>query len=204
MKKCYTNVKLIDGRNFSGERKNVVVEDGIITAFSDDLPGECEIIDCKNRYLSPAWIDVHGHSDLSVFELPDGGTRRAGGFGIEIAGNCGLSPFPLTDSNRANLAKIYESYKTAPDWQSYAEYCLKLHQQRLGFELFSFCGHNTLHSAVLGYEEKIPTADELKKMSLLLAETLEQGALGMSLGLLYSPGRFAVHRQRMDVCQRSS
>ncbi|MBR2509807.1 MAG: hypothetical protein IKB71_08675 [Lentisphaeria bacterium] len=198
MKKCYANVKLIDGRNFSGERKNVVVEDGIITAFSDDLPGECEIIDCENRYLSPAWIDVHGHSDLSVFELPDGGTRRAGGFGIEIAGNCGLSPFPLTDLNRANLAKIYESYKMPLDWQSYAEYCLKLQPKRRGFEVFSFCGHNTLHSAALGYEEKIPSADELKKMSLLLEETLEQGALGMSLGLLYSPGRFAAQNE-LDI-----
>ena len=83
--KCYTNVKLIDGRNFCGESKNVVIDNGIITDFTDVVPDNAEVIDGKNCYLSPSWIDVHGHSDLSVFELVDGGSRRAGGFGCEIA-----------------------------------------------------------------------------------------------------------------------
>lgn len=191
MRKCYTNVKLIDGRNFYGESKNVVVENGIIAEFSDFIPQGTEVIDGKNKYLSPAWIDVHGHSDLSVFELEDGGTRRRGGFGIEIAGNCGLSPFPLTALNRENLSKVYENYHTPLCWESYSEYFSALRAKQRGFELFSFCGHNSLHAAVMGYDDKNYAADDLKKMTLLLDETLEQGTLGLSLGLLYSPGRFA-------------
>lgn len=191
MKKCYTNARLIDGRNFSGERKNVVAAGGFIVNFCDFVPNDAEVIDCQNKYLTPAWTDVHGHSDLSVFELADGGSRRWGGFGIEIAGNCGLSPFPVTEYNRENLEKVYENYKTPLEWSSYAEYAAKLNEKERGFELFSFCGHNTLHAAVMGYEEKKTSNEDLKKMGSLLAETLEQGALGMSLGLLYSPGRFA-------------
>ena len=189
--KCYTNVNLIDGRNFYGERKNIVVDDGFITDFADDVPRNAEVIDGGNCYLSPAWIDVHGHSDLAVFELEDGGSRRAGGFGYEIGGNCGLSPFPFTEFNRENLKRIYENYKTPLDWCNYEEYSELLHQQKRGFELFSFCGHNTLHSSVMGYEEKNASVEDIKKMSAVLAENLEQGALGLSLGLLYSPGRFA-------------
>ena len=191
MRKCYTNVKLIDGKNFYGERKNIVVENGFITDFTDFVIEDAEVIDCRNKYLSPSWIDVHGHSDLSIFELEDGGTRRHGGFGIEIAGNCGLSPFPLTDLNRQNLTKVYENYQTPLNWTNYSEYVSKLRKQKHGFELFSFCGHNSLHSAVMGYEKKLPNADELQKITSLLTETLENGALGLSLGLLYSPGRFA-------------
>lgn len=191
MKKCYTNVKLIDGRNFYGEQKNVVVEDGFIVDFTDVPAENAEIIDGQNQYLSPSWTDVHGHSDLSVFELEDGGSRRAGGFGVEIAGNCGLSPFPLTEFNRENMQKIYESYQTELDWENYSQYQTKLRAKRRGFELFSLCGHNSLHAAVMGYEEKKATQNDIKKMCSMLSETLEQGALGLSLGLLYSPGRFA-------------
>ena len=150
MKKCYTNVRLIDGRNFCGEQKNIVVEDNIIVDFCNAVPPDMEIIDGENRYLSPSWIDVHGHSDMAVFELADGGTRRAGGFGGEIAGNCGLSPFPVTEFNRDNLVKVYERYKQPLSWRSFAEYHFELHRKMRAFELFSFCGHNTLHSAVLG------------------------------------------------------
>ena len=195
MQKCYTNVRLIDGRNFFGESKNVVVENDIITDFFDFVPPNTDVIDGGNKYLSPSWIDVHGHSDLSVFELIDGGSRRSGGFGIEIAGNCGLSPFPVTDMNCENLVKVYENYHTLLTWQSYGDYCTELRKKPHGFELFSFCGHNSLHAAVMGYEEKKLTADDLKKMTSLLAETLEQGALGLSLGLLYSPGRFATEKE---------
>ena len=191
MKKCYTNVHLIDGRNFSGERKNIIVDGGRIVDFSDFVPHDMEVFDCGGKYLSPAWIDVHGHSDMAVFELPGGGTRRAGGFGVEIAGNCGLSPFPLTEFNRENLLKVYERYKTPLWWGNYAEYQTELQKKDCAFELYSFCGHNSLHSAVMGYEEKAATADDLLKMTCLLSEVLEQGALGLSLGLLYSPGRFA-------------
>lgn len=191
MKKCYINAKLIDGKNFHGSRKNIAVENDVIVNFTDEVPSGYKIIDCQNKYLSPAWVDVHGHSDLSIFELDNGGTRRAGGFGIEIAGNCGLSPFPLTDLNRENMTKIYENYHTPLIWHDYAEYQLKLQEKQRGFKLFSFCGHNTLHAAAMGYEDKIPSADDLKKMLSLFSETLEHGALGLSLGLLYSPGRFA-------------
>ena len=191
MKKCYTNVRLIDGRNFFGERKNLLVENDIIVSFGDDLPLDAKIIDGKNSYLSPAWIDVHGHSDMAVFELADGGTRRAGGFGCEIAGNCGLSPFPLTDLNYDNLTGIYKSYPTSLSWRNYAEYFAKIREKKRGFELFSFCGHNTLHAASAGYKSQSASADEVKKMTVLLTESLEQGALGLSLGLLYAPGRSA-------------
>ncbi len=189
--KCYTNVQLIDGINFFGERKNIVVDNGFITDFAECVPDDAEVIDCKNCYLSPAWIDVHGHSDLAVFELEDGGSRRKGGFGCEIGGNCGLSPFPLTELNCENLKRIYENYQTPLDWRNYEEYSALLQQQKRGFELFSFCGHNTLHSSVMGYEQQNASAEDIRKMSAVLAENLEQGALGLSLGLLYSPGRFA-------------
>ncbi len=191
MKKCYTNCRLIDGKNFYGEAENVIIENGFISTFSDELPPDAEIIDCENKFLSPAWIDVHGHSDLSVFELADGGTRRAGGFGAEIAGNCGLSPFPLTGFNRENLEKVYGEYQTLLEWEDYAQYRSELAERKRGFELYSLCGHNTLHSAVLGYDEKKADFSDINQMCSMLEKTFSDGALGLSLGLLYSPGRFA-------------
>ena len=190
MKRCYTNIRLIDGRNFFGERKNIVVENDIISDICDNIPVDSAVIDGEGKYLSPAWIDVHGHSDMAVFEFADGGSRRAGGFGIEIAGNCGLSPFPVTGLNRENLERIYDRYSEKISWAEYAGYVRKLEEKRRGFELFSLCGHNTLHSAVVGYDEKKSSSDDIKKMCSMLAETFEHGALGLSLGLLYSPGRF--------------
>ena len=195
MKQFYTNVKLIDGRNFFGEQKNIAVENGVIIEFPEVIPEGHEVIDGGGKYLSPAWIDVHGHSDMAIFELVDGGTRRSGGFGVEIAGNCGLSPFPVSELNFENLERIYADYEQKINWSNYSEYVQSLMAKKRGFELFSLCGHNTLHAAVIGYDEKKADADDIKKMTLLLSEALEQGALGLSLGLLYSPGRFAAENE---------
>ncbi len=189
------NVKLLDGVNFFGENYSIITENGrieeIICAYSINEANFSRIVDGRNQFLAPAFIDVHSHSDMSILSPFELTSKKSSGFGAEIVGNCGLSCFPISSKNCDNLKKVYQKYPTAITWSSAEEYLSLTQNNRSKTEIFSLTGHNTLHSAVATYEKRSCTADELKSMQKLLQSTLDAGSLGLSLGLLYSPGRFA-------------
>ena len=145
----------------------------------------------ENFILAPAFIDAHGHSDISLFAMPDATGKCAQGIAAEISGNCGLSPFPLTDRNRAHLQELYRQYQTDLTWSDFNSYMESLLNRRAQLELYPLVGHNTLRAAVAGYERKNLTSDELSVMQQMLDRELQSGALGLSLGLLYVPGCFS-------------
>ncbi|MBR7127871.1 MAG: hypothetical protein IKD09_04730 [Lentisphaeria bacterium] len=190
------NVKLLDGVNYFGTPGAVIVAERLIEdiikdteSISDD--NFYQIIDGQNQFLTPAFIDSHSHSDLSILSPFELASKKSSGFGIEIVGNCGLSAFPISERNFANLQKIYQKYPTKLNWTSCAEYYRQTLTNPTGTQIYSLTGHNTLHSCVTSYEQRQITVQELKLMQKLLAQSLEEGSLGLSLGLLYTPGRFA-------------
>jgi N-acyl-D-amino-acid deacylase len=77
------------------------------------------------------------------------------------------------------------------DWRTTAEYHERLRQRGIPINLATLTGHNNLRAAVMGFEQRKPTEDEFRKMEALLVESLEQGSLGLSTGLVYPPSSFA-------------
>jgi len=199
-----THIRLIDGVHFSGEPGALLLSAGRVEAIfrapeipAMDIPAE----DGGGRFCSPAWIDVHGHSDMAVLCAPGCESKCSGGIGIEIAGNCGLSAFPIRECNRANLERLYGSYGVPLTWDSAAGYFAALRKSRPRMCLYSLAGHNTLRSAVLGYEKRRALPEDLRVMAKLLARQMEEGALGLSSGLLYVPGRFAEPEELVFLLQ---
>ena len=88
------------------------IDNGVISAVEkgDFLPEAGEIFIDENKVLAPAFIDAHGHSDISLMAMPQAEGKVFQGIAYEISGNCGLSPFPLTARNREHLQKLYKEY----------------------------------------------------------------------------------------------
>ena len=176
---------------FSGR---ITLENGFITAVErGDFAAE-EKFDRffdEDKLLCPAFIDAHGHSDISLLAMKEAQGKTAQGIAFEISGNCGLSPFPLSTYNREHLQELYRNYNIALDWHDYASYMNKLRSTSPQMELFPQVGHNTLRACVAGYEKKHLSADELSEMCRILDRELAAGAVGFSAGLLYVPGCFA-------------
>jgi dihydroorotase/N-acyl-D-amino-acid deacylase len=77
------------------------------------------------------------------------------------------------------------------DWRTLGEYFSRAERQGIGLNLGTFVGATQVRSFVIGFDNRPPTTDELIQMRRLVAEAMEDGALGVSTSLQYVPARFA-------------
>ena len=193
MRFFFDRVRLLDGRGGEAVTASLLTEGDRIAAVGDlpPPPADAVRIAGEGLTLAPGFIDAHGHSDLSLAASPGGFGKIAQGITCEISGNCGLSPFPLTDRNRPHLADLYRAYGVPLTWNDLAGYRAMLAERGVVLPLLPLCGHNTLRAAVAGYEKTRLLPEERRQMARLLEGSLEAGARGLSFGLLYVPGCFA-------------
>jgi len=194
------NLLLTDGLVYDGSgnpprRMDILLRDGIIRQIepggSTVFPGVTRT-DLHGLSVSPGWIDVHAHSDASLFAAPEAFGKISQGVTTEISGNCGLSAFPvLTGEVREHLRTLYEVYDFSPDWTDFSSYAEALTARGPAVNTAFLCGHNTLRANVSGYENRQLPADALAEMQRVLDTAMRQGALGLSTGLLYTPGCFS-------------
>ena len=192
-KLLFKNLWLADGSG-APLRKCAVLTDGErIAAVEPSITESAadRVFDLGRKLLAPGFIDAHGHSDLSLPARPQGFGKISQGVTCEIAGNCGLSAFPVNANNRTHLNELYRQYGVDIDWDDFRSWQAELARRGAVLKLTALCGHNTLRAAVAGYERKTLTESELQEMGRLLREALHQGAAGLSTGLLYVPGKFA-------------
>ena len=167
-------------------------EQGIITEIGSCRSGDLPETDLEGNLLTPGFIDIHAHSDLSLLAAPAAFGKISQGVTTEISGNCGLSPFPVTTPEvKEHLDQIYRKYGVPITWKDYLGYCSAVEQEAPSVNFGSFCGYNTLRANFTGYEDSPFPPEKILEMRSLLSETLSQGALGLSMGLLYVPGKFA-------------
>ncbi|MDD4817883.1 MAG: amidohydrolase family protein [Victivallaceae bacterium] len=195
MKQLITNVLIVDGSGDPARGGEVLIANGSIAAVSYRRGGigaaSAPVFNGQGMALAPGFIDAHGHSDMSLLASPGAIGKISQGITSEIAGNCGLSPFPVTDMNRDHLEALWRSYNEKISWSDYAGYRRELLRRSPAINLYSQCGHNTLRAAVAGYEKEELSAAELDGMRRLLLRELQSGAVGFSTGLLYTPGVFS-------------
>ncbi len=189
----YKNLWLADGTGEALRKGAVLTGAGIVLAIEPEISASAaeQTIDLGGQILAPGFIDAHGHSDLSILASPDGFGKVSQGVVAEIVGNCGLSAFPVTEHNRSHLNELYRQYGIEIDWNDYAGWQASITKRGVKLKMRALCGHNTLRAAVVGYEQSELSGQELDKMSHLLREMMDQGALGLSTGLIYVPGKFA-------------
>lgn len=148
------------------------------------------VFDAKGLTLVPGFIDTHSHSDMSLFAAPGAESSISQGITTQVTGNCGLSPFPAeTQEVREHLNILYEKYGQKICWKDFSSYAAKLEKCMPATNLFPLCGHNTLKADICGYSGKNCTEKDVEKMGTALTGILQEGANGLSTGLLYMPGR---------------
>jgi N-acyl-D-amino-acid deacylase len=188
---------VIDGTGAAPRPADIGVQGDRITAL-DDLSGATAttIIDAGGLTVIPGFIDTHTHSDLAAF-LPDSemDVRVAAvrqGVTTEICGNCGFTAFPVLEETRQDtLQHLSILGDVRPDWSTFDEYASRLEEKGIHANLASLVGHGSLRTAVMGYVDRDAQPREVRAMQDLLRQALEQGAVGLSTGLIYAPGVFA-------------
>jgi N-acyl-D-amino-acid deacylase len=188
--------RIIDGTGAPWFRGDVRVVNGRIDAVGTDLASGtgASIVDAQDRYLAPGFIDAHCHDDLICLREPDRPEKALQGVTTVVVGNCSFSLYPAQGTSREDLRKHFSGLlgQTAPDeiFDSFSDYRERLHQG-VAINVVSLVGHAALRLAVMGYDRRPAAQDEIAAMRDLLDRQLQQGAIGLSLGLVYPPSAFA-------------
>lgn len=148
------------------------------------------VIDAKGLVVAPGFIDLLGQSETNLLVDPRAMSKVMQGVTTEITGE-GSSVAPINERLIAEEGEYYKRYNINVDWRTLREYFARLERQGIGVNLGTFVGATQVRSFVVGFDNRPPTTDELIEMRRLVAEAMEDGALGLSTSLQYVPARFA-------------
>lgn len=187
------NGMIFDGTETPPRRADIGITADRIAAIEDLANASAaRVIDATNRYVAPGFIDIHTHSDETVFLNPQMASAIHQGVTTQVTGNCGSSAAPLFGAARDDAARHIAQFENLTlDWQTLREYLERVERTRLSTNYVTLVGQGTLRACVLGYAMRAPTADELTQMQNLLARALDEGAWGISTGLIYPPSSYA-------------
>ena len=185
------NGHIIDGTGSPWYAGDVGVRDGHIAAIGDlSRDSAKQIIDAQGMVVAPGFIDMLGQSELTILVDPRLPSKIYQGITTEITGE-GESVAPLDSAMLAEDAPTYRHYGITADWHTLGEYFARLQKQGAGINIGTYVGATSVREMVLGYGDRTPTADELRRMQDLVAQAMEQGALGVSTALEYTPAPYA-------------
>lgn len=182
---------VIDGTGRPGVVADVGISGGRVTAVAPVLEGEAACnLDASGRVVAPGFIDAHTHSDFTLLSAPGADSKVRQGITTEVVGNCGFSPAPVAPQT-LDLLKEYVGFLNADlpwNWQRLGEYYQRVSDQGCAMNLAPLVGHGAVRIAVMGFADRAPSTDELVRMQRLVGEAMEDGAFGLSSGLVYTPG----------------
>jgi len=157
-------------------------------------------IPAENLCLSPGFIDVHNHTDFELLICPTADSLIKQGVTTVIGGNCGSSRFPFTPAMLEDEDKYLSSeFGLKVDWQDLAGFFRRLKEKGQAVNFATLVGQGTIRAAVVGYNNRQPSPQEMDRMKELASQALQQGAIGISTGLEYAPGSFASTGELIDL-----
>ena len=160
------------------------------------------VIDVDGLAVAPGWVDLHTHSDFTLIVNGKAESQVHQGVTTEVVGQCGFSCAPVCQhADIAHTAIGFSEELDDAKWNSFGEYLGRLEQSSLGVNVAAFVGHGAVHRYVMGDELRLPNVDQVKQMTKLVDEALEQGAAGFSTGLEYWPGSQAEEQHIVPLCQ---
>lgn len=163
-----TNGRIIDGTGNPWFYGDVGVLNGRIVGVGKLDPANAkEVLDVQGRIIAPGFIDVHGHIERSCLTVPTADNFIHDGVTSVITGNCGGS--------RTDLDRFF----------------YQIDSVRTSINVATLIGHNSVRRDVMGSSQRDPSPAEMQAMEQLVAEAMENGAVGLATGLIYIPGTYS-------------
>jgi dihydroorotase/N-acyl-D-amino-acid deacylase len=181
---------VIDGTGASATTADVGITGDRITAMGDLSAADATtVIDATDRVVTPGFVDTHTHTDTVPFLADDHEViKRASlvqGVTTEVCGNCGWTPFPCLPEHEPTFRHNWPDH-----FRSLADFRTGVEDRGTAVNLAPLIGHGYLRGGTMGFDDRAATDDELRRMESELDRAFDEGAFGLSSGLIYAPGMY--------------
>lgn len=205
MKRLIRNGVVIDGTGADGIRADVLIEQGRIARIAPNVDCENAVeIDAAGKIVAPGFIDMHRHCDLVPFCGEEfGALELRQGITTTAVGNCGIACVPSS----APFARAYADFaapiigSTRPDdlFRSYGAYVQALNHAQLALNMGFLAGAGAIRVSVKGFTKRPYTPMQIEHAQALVRQAMEQGAFGVSLGLMYQPECYTTAEEQVQL-----
>lgn len=183
-----TNAQIVDGTGGTLRRGSIAITDGKIAAVGEVNGTARRTIDAKGRAVSPGFIDMHSHSDMPLVTDGDAQSKIRQGVTTEVIGESG------------SIAPRKQASETMP-WTDFAGYFDVLGKSGTAVNLISYVGLGQVREVAVGEADVKPTPDQLTAMKALVSTAVDQGAFGVSTGLIYPPNAYQSLDELVELSQ---
>ena len=204
------NARVVDGTGQPAFPADIAIRGKRIAAIGK-LPAEAKrIINANKLTVIPGIIDPHSHADLI---LPLDPKRQAElmrcklsqGITTTIVGNCGLGCAPVANPEAESILRAINSWMTpepvAWNWRTVGEYLNRLEDNGLVLNIATLAPHGPIRISAMGLAKGKPARTQLKQMRLLVEQAMNDGAFGLSTGLIYPPGMYSDTAELKDLAK---
>ena len=160
-------------------------------------------IEASGMIVAPGFIDMLGQSELNLLIDPRAQSKVFQGITTEVTGEGG-SPAPLNDYILKELDPFLKHFKITADWRTLGEYFARFERSHSAINLATYVGATQVRQYVLNDENRAPTPTELDQMKKLVAQAMEDGAVGISTSLVYAPAFYAKTEELIELAKVAS
>jgi len=195
-----TGGSVLNGEGTPAVRTDVGIRGGRIATIGDLSAAQAtRRIDASGLTVAPGFIDMHNHSDYTILVEPKAESMIRQGVTTMVLGESrSAGPMkPGADEARARADGV------TVDWTTLGEYFAKLERQHMSTNVASYVGEEQVWTYVKGYGQSAATAQELDEMKRLIAQAMEEGAMGLSTALLEPPSSLATTANLIELAKIS-
>ncbi len=159
-----------------------------------------KIIEAKGMIVAPGFVDVHSHSDYYLIIDQRAESKLMQGVTTEVGGNCGYAAAPMSGNLLERRVRDYQhQFGIDVKWTDLESYFNELKNHGLAVNFAALLGYNTIRGSVIGENSHQPDKKSMDALCKMTACGLSQGAVGMSLGVVYPPACFAKESEFIKV-----
>jgi N-acyl-D-amino-acid deacylase len=190
---------LFDGTGSPGVVGDLAIKGDRIVAVGDVSGRGVLEIDAEGLYVAPGFTDMHSHSEIP--RLLNGGrgpSMAYQGFTTEVYGET-ESMGPLGGKREDHLPEALEG-----KWTTFGEFLDFMESQGTSANFLSYVGSGGVRANVMGYEDRVPTEEELEEMKSIVRQAMREGAFGIAAGLSYVPNIYMETEELVALVQASA
>ena len=196
---------IIDGSGKKEFIADVGIKDGRIVEIGNLNSVDAEIfIDARGLKVVPGFIDIHSHTDSDLILNPKAESKIRQGVTTEITGQDGFSWGPLGGLELDRTIKNFkDEYGEELTWRTLGGFLDNFSLRKFSVNIASMVGLGTIREYIIGFDDRPASAKEIMLMKSEVLKAINEGAVGISTGLEYTPGSFASTEELIELCKAS-